>query len=79
MKRPKRFNSDVTDSQGDSIKHLVNYKRMYDLREITNAIFYFVKTGCQWREIPNDLPPCSLVRSYYDSCAITTRGAAKVW
>ena len=68
MKRAKRYSSDVTDSHWEVIKHLVNYKRKrkYDLREITNAIFYLVKTGCQWREIPQDLPPWSLVRYYYD-------------
>lgn len=26
-------------------------------REILNAIFYIVKTGCQWRMLPHDLPP----------------------
>jgi transposase len=27
------------------------------LREITNAILYILKTGCQWRQLPHDLPP----------------------
>ena len=68
MKRSKRYSSDVTDSQWEVIKLLLNSKRKrkYDLREIVNAIFYLVKTGCQWREIPADLPPWSLVRYYYD-------------
>ena len=68
MKGARRYSSDVTDSQWESIKHLVNYKRQrkYDVREITNAVFYLVKTGCQWRAIPRDLPPWSLVRYYYD-------------
>ena len=33
---------------------------------MTNGILYLNKTGCQWREIPKDLPPWSLVRYYYD-------------
>ncbi|MDR1116440.1 MAG: transposase [Tannerella sp.] len=27
-------------------------KRKYDLREMWNAIFYLIKTGCQWRMLP---------------------------
>ena len=68
MKRSKRYNSDVTDSQWESIKHLLDYKRKRknDLREIVNAVFYLVKTGCQWREIPGDLPAWQTVRYYFD-------------
>jgi len=33
------------------------HPRHYPLREITNAILYILKTGCQWRQLPNDLPP----------------------
>ena len=68
MQRAKRYSSDVTDSQWEVIKHLIDYKRKrkYDLRETVNAVFYLVKTGCQWRQLPGDLPPWSLVRYYYD-------------
>ena len=68
MKRSRRYSSDVTDSQWESIKHIVNYKRkrQHDIREITNAVFYLVKTGCQWRQIPAHFPPWSVIRYYYD-------------
>ena len=33
------------------------HPRHYPLREITNAILYILKTGCQWRQLPHDLPP----------------------
>lgn len=68
MKRSKRYCSDVTDSQWEVIKHLLDYKRKRknNLREIVNAVFYLVKTGCQWREIPGDLPAWQTVRYYYD-------------
>lgn len=26
-----------------------------------NAIFYVLRTGCQWRDLPNDFPPWSAV------------------
>ena len=30
--------------------------REISLREILNAIFYVLKTGCGWRKLPHDLP-----------------------
>jgi putative transposase len=40
--------------------------RTVDLREITNAVLYLVRTGCQWRNIPHDLPKWGAVRYYFD-------------
>lgn len=37
-----------------------------DLREIVNAIFYVVKSGCTWRDLPNDFPNWSTVYGYFD-------------
>ena len=34
-------------------------------REILNAIFYVVKTGCGWRELPHDLPKWKTVYDYF--------------
>jgi transposase len=31
-------------------------QRAHNLREVFNAIRYVVKTGCQWRMLPHDLP-----------------------
>ncbi len=40
-------------------------KRKNDLREIWNAIFYLLKTGCQRRILPNDFPKWQLVYYYF--------------
>ena len=40
-------------------------KRKHSLREIFNAIMYLLKTGCQWRMLPIDLPKWALVYYYY--------------
>ena len=36
-------------------------RRAVDEREILNAIFDVLATGCQWRALPKDLPPRSTV------------------
>jgi transposase len=36
------------------------------VREVLNAIFYVLWTGCQWKALPKDLPPKSTVYDYLD-------------
>ena len=35
--------------------------RTHDTREILNAIFYVLKSGCPWRLVPKDFPPWETV------------------
>ena len=37
-----------------------------DRRAIVNALRSKNRTGCQWRMLPNDVPPMRSVRSYFD-------------
>lgn len=37
----------------------------WPLREIVNALLYFLRTGCQWRMLPHDLPPWQTVYYHY--------------
>lgn len=39
--------------------------RRTSLRAVVNAIFYLLRTGCQWRLLPRDYPPRSTVFHYY--------------
>jgi transposase len=39
-------------------------KRGVNVREILNAIFYVLWTGCQWKALPKDFPPKSTVHHY---------------
>jgi putative transposase len=39
--------------------------RSVDMREILNAIFYVLRTGCAWRLLPHDLPPWQTVYGYF--------------
>lgn len=34
-------------------------------REIVNALLYLLRTGCQWRMLPHDLPPWQTVYYHY--------------
>jgi hypothetical protein len=35
------------------------------VREVLNAVFYVLATGCQWGALPKDLPPKSTVWGYF--------------
>lgn len=39
--------------------------RVHSLREILNANFYIVRSGCTWRMLPHDLPPWKTVYHYF--------------
>ena len=62
----------MTDAQWKLIAPLVEaehaperWNREHSLREILNALFYKLRTGCQWRNLPHDLPPYSTVSDYF--------------
>jgi transposase len=40
-------------------------RREVNVREVLNAIFYVLSTGCQWQALPTDLPPKSTAHSYF--------------
>jgi putative transposase len=35
------------------------------LREITDAIFYILRSGCDWRLLPHDFPPWKTIHHYF--------------
>ncbi len=41
--------------------------RTVNMREIINAIFYFLLSGCAWRLMPHDLPPWSEQKKFVES------------
>ena len=63
----KRYSTDLSDDQWEVMKKSLNVKRKrkYDLREVLNAIFYLLRTGCQWRLLPKCFPPWQSVYYYY--------------
>ena len=67
----KLYPTDLTDQQWQLIASLIppakvgGRPRTVNVREILNAIFYILTTGCAWRLMPHDLPPWSTVYYYF--------------
>lgn len=64
------YPSSLNEAQWDLIKdhfNTGNYgkSRRHSQRDLVNAVFYIIKTGCQWRLLPHDFPPYSTVHSFY--------------
>src|SRR5271165_5117145 len=38
-----------------------------NLRAVLNAIYYLLRTGCQWRLLPREFPPCGTVYHYFQA------------
>jgi transposase len=67
-----RYPSDMTDEEWVLAAPLIppakhgGRKRTADVREVLNAIFYVLWTGCQWQALPKDFPPKSTVHDYLE-------------
>ena len=63
----KSYPSDASDAEWEFLVPYLTLmrqdapQRTHDMREVFNAIRYVVKTGCQWRMLPHDLPEWSVV------------------
>ena len=66
------YPTDLTDAQWAFIEprfieYTGNYAHteVWSKREQVNAVLYLVKTGCQWRMLPNDFPPWKTVYTFF--------------
>jgi putative transposase len=66
------YTSDMNDEQWATIKPLLPLERQgpgrpleLDMREVVNAIFYIVRTGCQWENMPKTYPNFNSVFYHY--------------
>lgn len=67
--------SELTDSQWEVISPMLNMqrKRKNSLRTVWNGIFYVLRTGCQWRNLPSEkYHPWQSI--YYYFCRWTKQG-----
>jgi len=66
------YPSDLSDEEWKLLKPYIpkvkpgGRPREHPMREILNAIFYVLKSGCQWEMMPHDLPPKGTVYHYFN-------------
>src|SRR5216684_4226680 len=73
MSKRHPYPSDLTDEQWSLIRPLVCPRRLtkvghpvtVERRDLVDALFYLLRTGCQWRQLPHDLPPWGTVSSQF--------------
>jgi len=73
MSKRHPYPSDVTENQWSLIRPLVCPRRLTKVghpttvsrRAMADAIFYLLRTGCQWRQLPHDFPPWGTVSSQF--------------
>lgn len=64
----RRYASDLSESQWAIIKPLLpsaGNKSKWEKRELIDAVLYFVDNGCEWRNLPHDFPPYTIVANFY--------------
>lgn len=67
----KPYPSDVNDTEWRLLLPFIpsvkpgGRPRSVDIREILNAIFYILRSGCAWRMLPHDFPAWQTVYGYF--------------
>src|SRR4029450_9883233 len=66
-----RYPTDLTDTEWTVLTPLIptaklgGRPRTPDMREVVNALFYILRSGCQWRMLPQEFPPYQTVYDYF--------------
>lgn len=68
--KTKEYASDVTDEQWGLLEPIIPKSRWgrpleIDMGRAINAMFYVVRTGCQWANLPSEYPPYQSVYYHY--------------
>jgi transposase len=65
------YSSNLSDAEWATIELLLPQRNRLgrppktEMRSIVNAMFYMVRTGCQWRQLPREFPPFTTVQHYF--------------
>src|SRR5215469_15760039 len=65
------YPSDLTDAEWECVQRYLppllrrGRPRTYPLRRILDAIFYVLRTGCPWRDLPTNFPPWQTVFHHF--------------
>jgi putative transposase len=71
--RTAKYPSDLTDDEWEIVRPLLPKRKpsdpghpvAVDRRDLLDAIFYLLRTGCGWRYLPRDFPPWGTVSSQF--------------
>ena len=67
----QRYPTDLTDAEWTVVAPFIpaakpgGRPRTTDMREVVNATFYILRSGCQWRLLPQDFPSHQTVYHYF--------------
>jgi putative transposase len=67
----RAYQTDLSDAEWSYIEpylptpKALGRPRVHSLREILDAIFYIVRSGCAWRLLPHDFPPWKTIHHYF--------------
>ena len=65
------YPSDLSDAEWEFVAPLIppaksgGRPRTVDIREVLDAIFYVLRSGCAWRMLPHDFPNWQTVYTYF--------------
>lgn len=67
LKMQRSYSTNLTENQYRAILAIIGDKRKRhrSLKDVLDAMFYLLKTGCQWRMLPSDFPKWELVYYYF--------------
>jgi putative transposase len=75
----RRYPTDLSDGEWAMLEPFLpgpkrhGRPRLHSPREILNAVFYVLKSGCQWRLLPREFPPWKTVFHYFRKWRIDGR------
>lgn len=67
----RSYSTDLTDAEWQILEPLLPAERpggrhrLYQMREIINALRYLLRAGCVWRLLPHDFPHWRAVYQYF--------------
>lgn len=70
-KTRRSYPTDLTDQEWEVLEPLVprakpgGRPRAHQTRELLDAIFYVLRSGCAWRLLPHDFPPWQTAYHYF--------------
>ena len=66
------YPDDLSNKEWNLIRDIITRRRnprgrkvKYSQREVLNAIFYLLRSGCSWRLLPHDFPPWQSVYAQF--------------